>query len=94
MPNFKPKAHKKISVDKHSTITLDSKHNQKMKEFEEIQMIIIPNLKIKKQILKNKIKEVQNIEEKLNIKDEIIKIRKQIKLLKKKKKIFFWKILK
>ena len=86
MPNFKPKTHKKISINKHSTITLDSKHNQKMKEFEEIKMEIIPNLKIKMINLKNKIKEVTTIEERLNINDEILRIKKKIRLLKKKKK--------
>ena len=36
MPNFKPKATKRIRMNKNSTITLDSKHNQKMSEFEKI----------------------------------------------------------
>ena len=36
MPNFKPKANKKIRMNKNSTITLDSKHKEKMSEFEKI----------------------------------------------------------
>ena len=44
MPNFKPKAKKKIKVNKKSTITLDNKHNEKMKEFNIIQEKKIPNL--------------------------------------------------
>ena len=36
MPNFKPKASKKIVVNKKSIVTLDSKHNEKMKEFIDI----------------------------------------------------------
>ena len=36
MPSFKPKASKKILINKKSIITLDSKHNEKMKEFSNI----------------------------------------------------------
>ena len=39
MPNFKPKANKKIKMNKKSTITLDSKHNEKMIEFKKIKEI-------------------------------------------------------
>ena len=45
MPNFKPKANKKIKVDKKSTVTLDSKHNEKMKDFNDINNKQIPELK-------------------------------------------------
>ena len=48
MPNFKPKAKKKIKVSKKSTITLDSKHNEKMLEFHNIKETIIPELCAKK----------------------------------------------
>ena len=44
MPNFKPKANKKIKVKKNANVTLDSKHNEKMKEFENITKKKIPNL--------------------------------------------------
>ena len=57
MPNFKPKANKKIKVNKKSTITLDNKHNQKMNEFKIIQEKTIPNL-LKKEIVKKKIKKI------------------------------------
>ena len=39
MPNFKPKASKKIIVNKKSIVTLDSKHNEKIKEFIDISII-------------------------------------------------------
>ena len=58
MPNFKPKANKKIKVNKKSTITLDNKHNQKMNEFKIIQEKTIPNLLKKKKLLKKKIKKI------------------------------------
>ena len=85
MPNFKPKAKKKIKVNKKSTITLDSKHNQKMHEFKTIQEKTIPDLLKKKKLLKKKLKKITNIEEILNIKDEIKAIKKKICKLKIKK---------
>ena len=33
MPNFKPKSEKKIKYAKNNKITLDNKHQEKMKEF-------------------------------------------------------------
>ena len=85
MPNFKPKANKKIKVSKKSTITLDNKHNQKMNEFKTIQEKTIPDLLKKKKLLKKKLKKTTNIEEILNIKDEIKDIKKKIGKLKIKK---------
>ena len=35
MPNFKPKANKKFKLNK-KTATLDSKHNEKMQEFNKL----------------------------------------------------------
>ena len=57
MPNFKPKASKKICINKKSIVTLDSKHNEKLKEFLDVSKNIIPGLKkekkkLKKQLLK------------------------------------------
>ena len=86
MPNFKPKANKKIKMNKKSTVTLDSKHNQKMTEFKIINEEIIPNLLKRKKNLKKQLNNILNIEEKLNIQDEIIEIRKQIKIYKNQKK--------
>ncbi len=85
MPNFKPKAKKKIKVNKKSTITLDNKHNEKMKEFNIINEKTIPELNKKKKSLKKKLKKTTNIEEILNIKDKIIEIKKKISSLKQKK---------
>ena len=41
MPNFKPKANKKFKMNK-KTATLDSKHNEKMREFDKIENKLIP----------------------------------------------------
>ena len=77
MPNFKPKANKKIKVDKKSTITLDSKHNEKMLEFHNIKETIIPELCAKKKYLKKKLKITNSIVKKLTIRDEIKEIKKK-----------------
>ena len=86
MPNFKPKANKKIKVKKNANVTLDSKHNQKMAEFTNIDEKKIPELKDRKKLLKKKLKITKNIEDILNIQDEIKDIRKKIVDLKKQKK--------
>ncbi len=89
MPNFKPKASKKIVVNKKSIVTLDSKHNEKIKEFIDISNNLIPSLKKRKKILKKKIEKCLDIGEKLEYQDELNEIRKKISKLKKKKKEYF-----
>ena len=86
MPNFKPKANKKIKVKKNANVTLDSKHNEKMAEFTNIDTQKIPQLKETKKLLKKKLKITKNIEDKLEIQDQINEIRKKISELKKQKK--------
>ena len=88
MPNFKPKANKKKKVNKKSTITLESKHNQKMAEFKKIKEQIIPNLLLRKKYLKKQLNIISNIEEELNIKDEIRDIRKKVKNYRTQKKTY------
>ena len=87
MPNFKPKSGKKIKINKHSIMTLDNKHNEKMTEFNNIQNNTIPKLKARKKKLKKKLK-IKNlgIEERLDIVDEIKNIKKEIIQLNNKKK--------
>ncbi|RZD39452.1 MAG: hypothetical protein CXT73_07585, partial [Methanobacteriota archaeon] len=86
MPSFKPKASKKIKINKKSIITLDSKHDEKMKEFLDLSNNIIPKLKAKKKKLKKKLKNKLNIDDKLVFGDELSDIRKKIVKLKNKKK--------
>jgi len=86
MPNFKPKANKKIKVNKSSILTLDNQHTDKMNEFHKIETKILPELKNKKKNLKQQLKKITNIEEKLNIKDNLRDIKKKIKDLEQKKK--------
>ena len=44
MPNFKPKANKKIKVNKRAQITLDNKHTEMMNKFEKIKGKDIPEI--------------------------------------------------
>mgnify|MGYP005642028197 CR=1 FL=1 len=88
MPNFKPKATKKIRMNKKSILTLDNQHSDKMKEFHEIEHKTIPILKARKKHLKQLLLVKTKIEDILNIKDEIKDIKKKIKNLEQKKKVY------
>ena len=85
MPNFKPKATKKILTSKKANITLDSKHNEMLLKFDKNKKKI-PDLIKRKKLLKEKMKKNIKLEEKLNIQDEINKIIFEINKLKKEKK--------
>ena len=84
MPNFKPKASKKITINNKSIVTLDSKHNEKMQEFENITTKIIPELKKEKKEIKEKLKGELPLTERMDLNDKLRDIRKKIKKLKKK----------
>ena len=90
MPSFKPKTNKKIVMDEKSSITLDSKHRELQMEFKEIEDTIIPELKTKKQSLKNKLKNSNiTIEQKLDTEDKIRDIIEEIKIHKIKIKNYY-----
>ena len=87
MPSFKPKANKKIMSNPKTNVTVDSKHNEKMKEFRRINNKTIPNLKTERNNINKKLKNQQlGIEEKLQLQDDLTKITRKIKNLKSKKK--------
>ena len=86
MPNFKPKANKKIKFTKKTKITLDNKHSEKMEEFKNIKKNVIPNDEKKIEELKNKFKSSKSIDEKLELKVQIKELKKKIKENKKKEK--------
>ncbi len=86
MPNFKPKANKKIKMNSKTVVTLDGKHNEKMKEFLDISNDVLPNLLKTKRNLKIKLKNTIILEELLEIKDKIKDIREDIKKKKRAKK--------
>ncbi len=89
MPNFKPKVTKKINVNSKSIVTLDKKHQEYCDSFNNNEQVEIPKLEEKKQELKINLKNSKNIEEQLELKDEIIKIKEKIKKLKQDKKIYY-----
>jgi hypothetical protein len=87
MPNFKPKAKKKIKVKKNATVTVDNKHQEKMDEFKYLEENTIPALK--QELIKlQKKHECENLTlgKTLEMQDKIKEIKKQIKKHKKEKK--------
>jgi hypothetical protein len=83
MPTFKPKNTKKIMVSHKLNTTLDGKHNELLKEFKINDKELIPSLKKEKAKIKKKIKENNlSIDEKLELEDRLIEIKKQIIMLK------------
>ena len=92
MPSFKPKTNKKLIVDEIRAATLDAKHNDVLQEFKSIDKEIIPDLKAKIYNLKTNLKSKKlTLEQKLDIKDEIKKLQKEITKYKNKKKDYYLK---
>ena len=90
MPSFKPKSIKKIKYNRKASITLDTKHNEFLNEFNKDKQNIIPDLKFEINNLKNKIKDTSlTIEQQLDIQDKINELTKEIKEIKLKKKEYF-----
>ena len=87
MPNFKPKVEKKIAVNKKATITLDKRHSEHLKSFEDDEKHIEEIKKKRKHYLRMlKHKKFQTIDEKLEIQDLVDNISKEIKSLRQKAK--------
>ena len=92
MPNFKPKSNKKLKFNKKTSITLDIKHKEFLNEFSKDKNIVIPDFKIERYELREKLKNEKNelnIEQQLDIKDKIIELTDKIKETKTKKKEYF-----
>jgi hypothetical protein len=96
MPNFKPKTNKKIKYNKKNSTTLDGKHKEFLNEFSKDEFNKIPELKLEKNELQQKLKNSENdennkmtIEKKLDITDRINEITQNIKQIKNKKKQYF-----
>jgi hypothetical protein len=92
MPSFKPKTNKKIKFNKKSSITLDNKHKEFLNEFSKDENDRIPELKIERQELKEKLEFNKNeltIEQQLDYQDKINEITQNIKEIKIKKKEYF-----
>ena len=79
MPNFKPKANKKFKINKKMTTTLDSKHHEKMCEFDNIENQLIPLWKVERKNLLAAKNKSGKIEEILILEDKIKELDKKIK---------------
>ena len=92
MPNFKPKSNKKIKFNKKSSITLDTKHKEFLNDFSKDESDRIPELKIERQEVKQKLKNDNNnltVEQRLDLMDKITELTDKIKVIKSKKKDYF-----
>lgn len=90
MPIFKPKNTKKIVVNQNSIVTLDGKHTEMVEMFENDENVVIPKLiSEKKQLLLKLSKDYLTFDEKLEIEDKIVLIKKNIKDIKIKKKKYY-----
>jgi len=86
--SFKPKPCKKIKIEKNSIITLDNKHNEIIKEINQMEDKI-PKLKNDMARLEKKMLKTSNIDTKLEINDKINEIHKKIKKYKTMKKNYY-----
>jgi len=92
MPSFKPKANKKIKINKKTATTLDGKHKEFISEFNQDELNTIPALKQEREGLKTKLereKATLTIEQRLDTEDRITDITKNINNLRLKKKDYF-----
>ena len=92
MPSFKPKSNKKIKFNKKTSITLDTKHKEFLNEFTKDENGTIPDFKIERQELRQKIIDScgeLTVEQKLDIEDKIIELTEKIRETKSKKKEYF-----
>jgi len=92
MPSFKPKSAKKIKFNKKSSITLDTKHKEFLNEFSKDENNRIPEFKIERIELREKLESEKNsltLEQKLDIEDNIKDITEKIKGMKAKKIDYF-----
>ena len=92
MPNFKPKSNKKFKFNKKTSITLDTKHKEFLNDFSKDESDRIPELKIERHEVKQKLKNDCNIltvEQRLDLTDKISELTDKIKVIKSKKKDYF-----
>lgn len=92
MPSFKPKSNKKIKFNKKTSITLDTKHKEFLNEFNKDENDTIPDFKIERQELRQKLIdscEELTVEQRLDIEDKINELTEKIRETKSKKKEYF-----
>tara|TARA_B110000285_G_scaffold155238_1_gene173187 strand:+ start:935 stop:2071 length:1137 start_codon:yes stop_codon:yes gene_type:complete len=86
MPSFKPKTNKKIVIDKKNITTLDGKHEEILQNLND-DYDMMPELQIQIINLQNELKDSNTtIDTKLDLMDDIKKIKIQIRKIKNEKK--------
>ena len=90
MLSFKPKSDRKFKMNKRNSMTLDGKHKEFISEFNSDETEVIPKLKteiqlLKQQLIENKDDHVLSIEQKMDIRDKIKDLTKEIQTLRTKK---------
>jgi len=87
MPNFKPKNNKKLIIPNKTIVSLDSKHEEYLQQFNNDENLIIPKLLNARKLLFDEFN-ADNIEfdSKLNIKSQIKEIDAKINSIKNNKK--------
>jgi len=88
--SFKPKSSKKIKVDKKSTITVDSKHDEFLNKFKKEEKELL-NITKEIESLKNKIlmRSYKSVEQRLTIQDSLRNYIKKKKILESSKMEYF-----
>jgi hypothetical protein len=89
MPNFKPKSKKKIKIKENSIVTVDNKHQEMINKFENNEKKKIPQLNKNIKLLKKKINKEISLNEKFDLQESIVNLKKKIKEMKKEKKKYF-----
>ena len=89
MPNFKLKSNSKVVDASGSITTLDSKHHEYLEKFYRDDTVVIPDKEAQIEALRVRLKLKLPLEERLDIKDEINRLLRSIKLLKKKKQKYY-----
>ena len=90
MPNFKPKSNKTIKYNKKTAVTLDNKHKEFLNDFMKDDYNTIPELKMERQEIQNKINSGEvSLEARLDMEDQIKVLTERIRGLKTKKKEYF-----
>ena len=89
MPIFKQKNTKIPKLCKKKSITLDGTHRDFINEFKRDEIDKIPKLKAERKEWKEKLKNVESLEQRLDYEDKIETINKAIKILIQKKKEYF-----
>jgi hypothetical protein len=88
MPSFKPKTNKKLRFNKKTIVTLDTKHKEFLNDFSNDEHRILKYKNELNELNQKLIREndILSIEEKLDLNDKIIELKKSIQTIKQKKK--------